>query len=287
MNVRPRFPRHRGFTLIELLVVIAIIAILASILFPVFARARENARRSSCQSNMKQIGLGLLQYFQDYDDTAPMCAEGATGYHNVDNFMWMDAIYPYVKSTQLFTCPSETRTNAAGTFDYAGNIANTVTNNKKYGSYVANAFYFDTPAGSVGLPPFGTYTGDPAATPPKISKFESPSTTMWVFESGNDGQAAPTYPYMIYTGSGTASTDATIAGPGTPWTVGWAIPGPTFRFLAIRTTATQSYGMVVERHLDTTNVLWCDGHVKAVKLEALTELGTKYPEHLTIQSDPV
>ena len=61
-------PEKSGFTLIELLVVIAIIAILAAMLFPVFARARENARRSSCQSNLKQIGLGLLQYSQDYDE---------------------------------------------------------------------------------------------------------------------------------------------------------------------------------------------------------------------------
>lgn len=63
----------KGFTLIELLVVIAIIAILAAILFPVFARARENARRSSCMSNMKQIGLGLMQYTQDYDEKLPTC----------------------------------------------------------------------------------------------------------------------------------------------------------------------------------------------------------------------
>ena len=67
------FARHprRGFTLIELLVVIAIIAILAAILFPVFARAREQARRSVCLSNMKQIGLGLGMYMQDYDQTFP------------------------------------------------------------------------------------------------------------------------------------------------------------------------------------------------------------------------
>ena len=72
------FRRKSAFTLIELLVVIAIIAILAAILFPVFARARENARRSSCQSNLKQIGLGQLQYVQDYDEKYALSIVGAT-----------------------------------------------------------------------------------------------------------------------------------------------------------------------------------------------------------------
>jgi prepilin-type N-terminal cleavage/methylation domain-containing protein/prepilin-type processing-associated H-X9-DG protein len=90
-----------GFTLIELLVVIAIIAILASILFPVFARARENARRSSCQSNMKQISLGWLMYAQDYD--------GKLSYYPYEsdaNPCVMEKVLPYVKSVQLFRCPS-------------------------------------------------------------------------------------------------------------------------------------------------------------------------------------
>ena len=90
----------RGFTLIELLVVIAIIAILAAILFPVFGRARENARRSSCQSNLKQIGLGVLQYVQDYDEKYP------SRYMANEIMSWRRNIYPYVKSTQVFACPS-------------------------------------------------------------------------------------------------------------------------------------------------------------------------------------
>jgi prepilin-type N-terminal cleavage/methylation domain-containing protein/prepilin-type processing-associated H-X9-DG protein len=91
---------RRAFTLIELLVVIAIIAILAAILFPVFARARENARRSSCQSNLKQIGLGIMQYTQDYDEYLPKEYTQAA-----PNF-WFHNIQPYVKSAQLFNCPS-------------------------------------------------------------------------------------------------------------------------------------------------------------------------------------
>ncbi len=92
-----------AFTLIELLVVIAIIAILAAILFPVFARARENARRSSCQSNLKQINLGFRQYTQDYDEKYPLAiSQGG------ENSNWVNTLQPYLKSTQIFQCPSET-----------------------------------------------------------------------------------------------------------------------------------------------------------------------------------
>jgi prepilin-type N-terminal cleavage/methylation domain-containing protein/prepilin-type processing-associated H-X9-DG protein len=102
--------RRRGFTLIELLVVIAIIAILAAILFPVFARARENARRASCQSNLKQIGLAVMQYTQDYDEKFPQARVELTASKVTANnpYGWADALQPYTKSIQLFQCPSET-----------------------------------------------------------------------------------------------------------------------------------------------------------------------------------
>jgi prepilin-type N-terminal cleavage/methylation domain-containing protein/prepilin-type processing-associated H-X9-DG protein len=102
--------KTRGFTLIELLVVIAIIAILAAILFPVFARAREKARQASCQSNLKQMALACLMYTQDYDErTMRYCTQGCP-----DNgcFYKHDLLYPYTKNRQMYLCPSSNRTDA-------------------------------------------------------------------------------------------------------------------------------------------------------------------------------
>jgi prepilin-type N-terminal cleavage/methylation domain-containing protein/prepilin-type processing-associated H-X9-DG protein len=139
--------KRKGFTLIELLVVIAIIAILAAILFPVFARARENARRASCQSNLKQIALGIFQYTQDYDEKFPMgyypmvpenkqtdpsmpgaafkVSTGAAGFTPDYYKTWMDMIYPYLKSTQIFVCPSATSSTTAPSYGYNRLLSNT------------------------------------------------------------------------------------------------------------------------------------------------------------------
>ena len=121
----------RAFTLIELLVVIAIIAILAAILFPVFARARENARRASCMSNLKQIGLGVIQYTQDYDEHFPMYRVTALSTdYAARPFGWADALQPYIKSIQILQCPSDSAAPVStpavasgyGYTDYAYNL---------------------------------------------------------------------------------------------------------------------------------------------------------------------
>jgi prepilin-type N-terminal cleavage/methylation domain-containing protein/prepilin-type processing-associated H-X9-DG protein len=147
--------RHGAFTLIELLVVIAIIAILASILFPVFGRARENARRSSCLSNMKQLGLGMMQYTQDYDEKFP--CPGATDWNGEfrnDNgtaarASWRQKIFPYVKSVQIFICPSNIAGGSNFPTDMAGEGYPAIGR-----SYLINANLNSVPAaaGTWGMP---------------------------------------------------------------------------------------------------------------------------------------
>jgi prepilin-type N-terminal cleavage/methylation domain-containing protein/prepilin-type processing-associated H-X9-DG protein len=153
--------RKLAFTLIELLVVIAIIAILAAILFPVFARARENARRASCLSNLKQIGLGIMMYTQDYDEKYPTVFVGTRGsagdgytiqtdasmpgkHYRVNDgsysnywMTWMDEVFPYVKSLQVFVCPSQPDNYR----DYNGNQSYNVPyyGYNKYGNGIAAA----------------------------------------------------------------------------------------------------------------------------------------------------
>ena len=106
---------RQGFTLIELLVVIAIIAILAAILFPVFARARENARKSTCQSNLKQLGQGMQMYMQDYDERFPRTQTPCHDWvvPRANRRYWHEQIQPYVKNWQAFTCPSHATGNCA------------------------------------------------------------------------------------------------------------------------------------------------------------------------------
>lgn len=120
----------RGFTLIELLVVIAIIAILAAILFPVFAKAREAARKTACMNNEKQIGTGLAMYLQDYDETMPRHYNPGTGLamrFPRDGQQWIntgdwfdpsDQIYPYIKNREVFACPSSLRATTGGNWRY-------------------------------------------------------------------------------------------------------------------------------------------------------------------------
>lgn len=129
-------PRRSGFTLIELLVVIAIIALLAAILFPVFARARENARKSSCSNNLRQIGLALQQYSQDFDEYLVTNSGGSP------TRSWQFRLLPYVKNEQIWLCPSTTQ----------GTNSSYITNSDTQFrcSYALNSFYWsDTNIGAL------------------------------------------------------------------------------------------------------------------------------------------
>ena len=212
MHLFNQHPRRSAFTLIELLVVIAIIAILAAILFPVFGRARENARRSSCQSNLKQIGLGLLQYVQDYDEKFPALRGGDTA--NALNGVWV-VTQPYLKSTQIYQCPSETNgpnssgpggtlnPSAAGYTDYAYNLA----------------FGYDQTNDSRGL-----------------------------------AQAALTQSSL------TVMALDWVSGTGDNWSTGTNGVIPPAGLMI----TPAGFG-VTQRHLETANFLFADGHVKAYK----------------------
>lgn len=151
--------RSRGFTLIELLVVIAIIAILAAILFPVFARAREKARQSSCLSNIKQLSLGILMYAQDYDETymqfgyqIPGMTLGANG---TNVCWWRFLVQPYVKNWQIFNCPTATYQDASSSLQQ-------YLNHYGYNSRIANRRLSDVnePARVIAIGDAGHWAGD-------------------------------------------------------------------------------------------------------------------------------
>jgi len=192
--------KRKGFTLIELLVVIAIIAILAAILFPVFAKAREKARQTSCASNEKQIMLGLIMYKSDYDGRFPNNAMmpwgGCAGHPGYD---WMEVSQPYTKNWQLYVCHSA---NLPGPTSPEGLHLQTcaTTNGRsqvgRRGGYGANAGW-PSKAGQIGNGPFGNANLRPA---PEESVFNDTANLIAIVETE--------YRCGAFCGVGHAGTDS-------------------------------------------------------------------------------
>ena len=223
-------PQKSAFTLIELLVVIAIIAILAAILFPVFARARENARRSSCQSNLKQIGLGWLQYSQDYDELmVPYSSNGTTsGFsHN-----WGTALQPYLKSVQIFSCPSNSD-DVVG-YTYNAEIA-------RSGNPGGPRSLAALPLPSQSVMFADGQGGNPNASPSTASTLITPTSMRSLAFFANPPS-----------GGGRRLQSGSVMGTGSGGT-GW------FSYFPVQGS------VIADRHLEGSNYEFADGHVKWYK----------------------
>ena len=226
-----------GFTLIELLVVIAIIAILAAILFPVFAKAREKARQIACLSNEKQIGLALMQYTQDFDEMLPQASFPPAGVSvNAANVpKWMDVIYTYVKTTQAFDCPD----NIANSLEFVPctvGAAGTCTNRAGYrfGTYGINAANYRGQTYSSPIVPTHPPVGQPLAA------LAAPANTVFLSE-------------VVYADSGYNSCN--IAWDSDPF-------NPVVTTTSPPNLLSRGVNIAPLIHTGGTNVMWCDGHAK-------------------------
>lgn len=232
---KPNIER-RGFTLIELLVVIAIIAMLAAILFPVFSRARENARRSSCQSNLKQLALGVTQYVSDFDGRI-------MPYENLDEYGVLnseinhfDVVMPYLKSSQILFCPSAPK--------FRPSFVNQVARDKNNAVNVQYGFPFNTTGGSA----YMALMTKASVTYPQPMMLEALPEASKTCMLGETSEYAFEYP------------------EGTTVTMNYYNTGNGLSVFAAKILGSAlDRGLFRERHLEGANYAYLDGHVKWLK----------------------
>jgi prepilin-type N-terminal cleavage/methylation domain-containing protein len=245
-----RLWKRSGFTLIELLVVIAIIAILAAILFPVFAQARGAARKAACVSNVKQLSLGIMMYTQDYDETMPF------GYmYNIPNtsllWYWHDLIRPYVKSDQMYICPQAAQhtivdylrppgTPAILPLDYIANAAWGFEDGD-----VFNGVNYSRSQGNIVAGPFTNGWGNASRS---LAEFDDPAGTIAIFD------AKPGYSEIWMH----RQTDAFFNATG-QCSYSWGSPAPASNEKLCKG------GHVDKRHSEGFVAGYIDGHAKWVK----------------------
>ena len=258
--------KREAFTLIELLVVIAIIAILAAILFPVFAQAREKARQTSCLSNIKQLGLGLMMYVQDYDETwprnddcvnggtvavpgAPATAIGCTGPYGdrVNHYKWWYWTYPYVKNVDINFCPSRTRI-----MDQSAATGNAKWQDWKNSSEVFGAGYglnlSVTGALNVWPKPSSGRAYRNSFLGGGLAGVDRPADTLLIMETDNPAVGAYNYPYSQQTVT--------------------SYPLATREYWQAVMKPKGAVNKLNAPHNDGLNIGYCDGHAKFMKVDS-------------------
>lgn len=234
--------RRSGFTLIELLVVIAIIAILAAILFPVFAKVREKARQTTCVSNEKQMGLAVLQYVQDYDEMYPQSIDG-------QYVQWYDMVQPYIKNGETYLGRSYGRGGVFACPSFPDDGVQGQNYGASDGLFVSN---------------YGVTDPTKVRSPWSIAKIDSPADKIMIAEKGKNGAG---WGYETFlTLQGWWATSVMTGGQYDPAKDNSSIGvnASNDRDLSAPNTSWEGPRTVRYRHTNAANVAFCDGHVKSM-----------------------